>query len=413
MRYMATSLSFMVFGLLTLYALYEVMPREGKTLNAVLLEMMSESWDHRVAYGFVSITLAAEAMVLFIAAQTGFLGGPRILASMASDRWVPTKFTNLNDRFVTQNGVLLMGMAALLMIGISRGSVHFLVVLYSINVFITFTLSQLGMVRHSWISRAKEPSWKSHLTVNAIGFVLTSFILVAVTVIKFAEGGWFTLAVTGGLIVFVSLIHQHYEDTAKMLRRLDDLVLEAVARIEENPKKEGDGSRPVCDPKAPTAVVLVNGFTGFGLRTVYLLMQNFHTYYRNFVFVEIGIVDAGTFKGREELERLEASVREDLDSYVEVMRWHGYHAEYYFALGTDVVEEVGKLAPRILEKFPNATFFGGQLVFRRDFFFSQWLHNYTVFAIQRALYQQGIPVFILPVKVPEGKDEVQPLLPSG
>lgn len=409
MRYMAISLSVMVFGLLTLYALYEVEPQAGRTLNAVLFSKMSSSWHPRIAYALVSVTLMSEAMILFIAAQTGFIGGPRILANMAVDRWVPTKFAILNDRFVTQNGILLMGGAALGMMTLSRGSVHFLVVLYSINVFVSFTLAQLGMVRHAWASRTRDPHWATCLRTNGAGFVLTSFILLSVTVVKFKEGGYLTLLITGGLVVFVSLIRRHYADTAALLSRLDDLVLEALSRIEENPKKDRNGARPVCDTKAPTAVVLVNGFTGFGLRTVYLVMQNFHTYYRNYVFVQIGVVDAGSFKGKEELARLEASVREDLSSYVELMRWHGYHAESYYALGTDVVEEVGRLAPKIIEKFPHATFFGGQLVFRRDFFFSQWLHNYTVFAVQRNLYQQGIPVFILPVKVPEAKEEVGPL----
>ncbi len=109
--------------------------------------------------------MVSSAALLFIAAQTGFFGGPRVLANMAVDRWMPTRFATLSDRLVTQNGVLLMGGAALLVTylsGILRlGAVSVMVVLYSINVFITFSLSQLGMVRHWWLERAKEPRWKT------------------------------------------------------------------------------------------------------------------------------------------------------------------------------------------------------------------------------------------------------------
>ena len=91
--------------------------------------------------------------LLLVAAQTGFLDGPRVLANMALDRWFPTKFAALSDRLVTQKGILIMGVSALAMMVITKGSVMFLVVLYSINVFITFCLSQLGMVRHWYAGR--------------------------------------------------------------------------------------------------------------------------------------------------------------------------------------------------------------------------------------------------------------------
>src|SRR5262249_40924366 len=154
MRYMAFSLAFTVFGLMVGYLLYHVQPpAEGeapKTLNAVLFESMTAQWPAAWATWFVRITLIAEAARLFIAAQTGFIDGPRVLSNMALDRWFPTRFGMLSDRFVTQNGILLMGAAATIMMLMTGGSVRQLVVLYSINVFITFVLSQLGMTKHWW-----------------------------------------------------------------------------------------------------------------------------------------------------------------------------------------------------------------------------------------------------------------------
>jgi hypothetical protein len=81
------------------------------------------------------------------------------------------------------------------------------------------------------------------------------------------------------------------------------------------------------------------------------------------------------------------------------MRQHGFCAEAFTAIGTDVVGEISRLAPKILERFPQAIFFGGQLVFPRETFLTRFLHNYAVFAAQRQFYQQGLPLLILPIRV--------------
>src|ERR1035438_6962152 len=92
MRYMAVSLSLTVAGLLVAYLFFRVTPQEGKTLNAVLFERLTISWPHGLALAFILVTLASEAALLFVGAQTGFLDGPRVLANMALDRWFPTRF---------------------------------------------------------------------------------------------------------------------------------------------------------------------------------------------------------------------------------------------------------------------------------------------------------------------------------
>ena len=214
MVYMAVSLSFVVGGLLLAYLLYHVEHVNGKTLNAVLFERMTAAWPATPAKIFVVAALASSAALLFIAAQTGFFGGPRILANMAVDRWMPTRFASLSDRLVTQNGVLLMGLAAVAVLVLAaalstQATVSVLVVLYSINVFITFSLSQLGMVRHWWLERATTPTWKRKLCVNGFGLLLTSGILISLCVVKFSEGGWVTLLVTGILVAAAFWVKRH------------------------------------------------------------------------------------------------------------------------------------------------------------------------------------------------------------
>ena len=397
MRYMAWSLSITVMGLMIAYIFLDVKDTPGKTLNAVLFDSITTSWGGAAGQSFVWITLLSEAVLLFIAAQTGFLDGPRVLANMALDNWLPKKFATLSDRLVTERGILVMGFASLAMMIGSNGSVDFLIVLYSINVFITFTLSQLGMVKHWWQERGTEKLWLRKIVVNGIGLILTTFILISVVMLKFNEGGWITMVITGTLVMLALFIKGHYNKTYETLKRLDIIVEAAVmsgADIDSKNQPE-----PVCNPKAKTAAILVNGFNGLGLHTLFSISRLFSGVYKNFIFVEIGPVDAGNFKGADEIEHLNNYVNTESEKYVRYMKEHGYHAEAFTSIGTDVVDEINKLVPKITEKYPDIVFFGGQLVFTNESLMDRWLHNYTVFAVQQNLYNRGIPFLILPIRV--------------
>jgi hypothetical protein len=116
-----------------------------------------------------------------------------------------------------------------------------------------------------------------------------------------------------------------------------------------------------------------------------------------FVFVHIGCVDSRTFKGPADVGHLQNQVKSELDRYVDFMRRHGHYAEGFYSIGIDIVDEITQITPKILERFPNSVFFGGQLVFPEDSFPSRWLHNYIVFAVQRRFYREGIPFVILPI----------------
>jgi hypothetical protein len=136
-----------------------------------------------------------------------------------------------------------------------------------------------------------------------------------------------------------------------------------------------------------------------GVQALSSIFKLFDRTYKNYVFIQIGVIDAGVFKGVEEIQRLQDEVSEGVDKYVKLITSYGYHADSFTSVGTDVVEEITKLAPAILEKYPNAVFFGGQIVFPDDSMITRWLHNYTVFASQRKLYKDGIPFVVLPIKV--------------
>jgi amino acid transporter len=410
MAYMAFSLAFMVLGLMVCYVLMEVHHVPGKTMNAVLFESLTAHWPAGWGNTFVWVTLFSEAAILFVAAQAGFLGGPRVLANMAVDHWAPTRFTLLSDRLVTQNGVVLMGVAAGLVMLLTGASVQYLVVLYSITVFITFVLSQAGLVKYWWAHRERVAHWKRRFITSVVALTLCGFILITMTMIKFFEGGWITLLILGALITLALVVRQHYEKVGKIIKRLDTLVNAmrmstggaSLGRIMGDGSEGGEGSEgkaPKFDPKARTAVLLVSGFNGLGLHTLLSIIRLFGGIYRNFIFVEVALIDAGNFKGAEEVDNLKKHVDGELAEYVQLIEKHGYYGEAISVVSHDVVEGSAEVAPKLREKFPQAVFFMGQLVFPEESFVSRLFYNNAVFAVQRRLYHVGIPFIIMPVRV--------------
>ncbi|MBP1638320.1 MAG: amino acid/polyamine/organocation transporter, superfamily, partial [Bacteroidetes bacterium] len=296
MRLLAISLSAAVLGLIISYFLFGVHLQPGKTMNAVLINNAVASWNPVVGQTYLYITLISEATLLFVAAQTGFLDGPRVMANMAHDSWLPRRFSMLSDRLVSQNGILIMGIAAFFVIWLSKASVGFLVVLYSINVFITFSLSQYGMVKHWIIERKTDKNWLRKLLINGIGFILTTFILITVIVIKFDEGGWITILITGALVAMAVYIKTHYNKIGKEIGRIQQIMNskmpETIAELKKHHKRKSDTAIDVSDM---TAVILVNGYSGIGLYSLFKILSKFKDVYKNFVFIQIGIVDADSF----------------------------------------------------------------------------------------------------------------------
>jgi amino acid transporter len=397
MVYMAVSLALTAGGILVCYLLMGAHPVEGQTMNAVLADRVSHAWHLGpipVGRMFYIITLVAEGALLFVAAQAGFIDGPRVMANMASDSWLPHRFAALSDRLTTQNGVLLMGGSAFLALLYTKGNVSALVVMYSINVFLTFSLSQVGMVRF-WIGGRKEhPDWKRHLPINLLGFLLCVGILAVTVAEKFTEGGWVTLLITGVAVMICIFIHRHYGTVRRGLSHLDKL----FADIPIDPKKEELGP---TDPAKPTAVIFVGNYGGLGVHTVLTLLRMFPGQFTNMVFISVGAIDSGNFKGAHEVEHLKTTTRDALGKYVGLARRLGLSAEFRFAVGTDVVDEATKLAIQVAKEFPRSIFFSGKLLFERQAWYHKILHNETAFAIQHRLQFSGHAMVILPVRVRE------------
>jgi amino acid transporter len=395
MRYMAVSLAVIAAGILVNYLLYQVRPVPGKTLNAVLWSAIAGhvfAPGNRIGEILVALTLISAGTLLFVAAQTGFLGGPRVLVYMAFDRWVPSRFSNLSERLVTSNGVLFIGLSAGAVLLVTQGAVHILVVLYSINVFLTFALAQLGMCRDALHLKREGKPWRGPLIISMLGFVVTGSLLIGTVAFKFMEGGWATLFATGIICLVCVSIRQHYIRTGVSLRRLD----ESLSNV---PLPSTEPTQAPLKRTAQTAILTVVGFGGLGIHSLLNLFRVFPHQFKQVVFVSVGAIDSGRFKGADEIDALRASTESDLQKYVDFARKLGLPAEYRFAIGTDIVDELEQLIVKVSEDYPRSVSFGGQLVFQKERSVLRWLHNQTCPALQRRLAFHGLPMVILPVRV--------------
>jgi len=409
MRYMAISLAFTASGLLLCYLLWDIHPIEGqgsKTMNAMLAEAFFAKWPGgRV---LVSLTLISEAALLLVAAQTGFLDGPRTLANLAVDSWAPRRFAALSERLTTQNGVGLMAIASLgaLLYASSQSAataaggasaaagvdpVSRLVTMYSINVFLTFTLSMISMSRYWWHAERERPNRTRRLALFVTGGLICSMILIVTIVEKFTEGGWVTIGVTGACIVSCLLIRRHYVAVAEKLSTL----YADLAHLDLPGK-------PVVrepDPREPTAVVLVSSYGGLGIHTVLNVFRSFPDHFKNLVFASVGVIDSGVFKGEHAVGGLEKRTTSMLQKYVDLGQRLGVPSTLRVEVGIDAVEAAEELCHAVAKEFPRSTFFAGKVIFKEEGVFQRFLHNETAVALQKRLHFGGLTMVILPARV--------------
>ncbi len=396
MLYMASSLAFTAGGILLCYLLWRAWPEPGKTMNAVLLEKVYSSWtigQWHVGAGLVVVSLLSEGALLFVAAQTGFIDGPRVLSNMALDHWMPHRFTNLSERLVTKNGIAIMGFFAAALLIYTRGAVSFLVVLYSINVFLTFSLTEMGMSRF-WITegRTHHKHWFRNLLVHLTGLTLCLTILIIITIEKFSEGGWLTLVVTIATIGLCFMIKKHYSGVSDEIRKLDSILCELPA--DGQPKGVSK-----IDPSKPVAALLVSGYSGLGMHSLLAVHHLFPGWYKDMLFLSVGAVDSGHFKGVADVQALKQSTGENLKRYVACAQGMGLNADYRYSIGTEILTEAEQLCKQVAAEFPRVTFFLGNLIFKKENLYYHLLHNDTAYALERRLQFEGLQTVVLPIRM--------------
>ena len=158
---------------------------------------------------------AATLLILILAANTAYADFPRLSSILARDRFVPRQFANQGDRLVFSNGILMLSGFAIVLVVAFRGDTHALLPLYAIGVFISFTLSQSGMVRR-WL-RLREHGWQWRVWVNGVGALVTGIVMLTLAVTKFTEGAWLVVVVIPVIMRLFVVMHRHYDEVASAL----------------------------------------------------------------------------------------------------------------------------------------------------------------------------------------------------
>jgi len=406
MIYMAISLAITAGGLMVAYLLFELDLKKhatslleqkeltGRTMNDLLTEWFASGiLPAPLAQIFRWVTVLSEATLLLVAAQAGFIGGPKCLATMAHDSWVPHWFGSLSERLASHYGILLIGLSSVAALWANSGKVSTLIIMYSINVFVTFSLSMIGMTMHWYGHRGRHPLWRRRVALFAFGTVMCLSILAVTVSYKFWEGAWKTIVVTGIVWALALLIRRYYRHVTTRLKGLD----ESLGTIEV----QGTPNLSPIDPNAHTAAILVGGYSGLGVHTLLNAVRFVPNHFKNMVFISVGVVDSGNFKGVEEVERLRDHIEGSLEKYVDLARRLGFPSVGYMSIGTDVVDELEQLCRVVHRDLPKTVVFAGQLVFQRETWYGALLHNQTAYSLQRRLQWDGVPMVILPTRVRE------------
>ncbi len=374
------------------YLLFSIQRVEGQTLNATLAHQLFTGMhlNHLLVGAWLAgLTITAESALLLAAAQTGFIDGPRVMAYMAIDSWLPRRLAMLSERLTIQNGVLLIGGAGAAALAYTRGHVDVLVVMYSIDVFATFSLSETGMVRF-WIQhRRDEPKWKRHLSIHATGLALCFSILCVMLSMKFTEGGWLTVAATLLCIGVCFAIRRHYRWTTRRIHEIEQT-------FEVLPDNRA-GHTGKFDPQQRTAIVLVDESQPLAKHCFLSVFRLFPEAFHNVIFASVGIIDSGLFKGGNQVEALEKHTKGILSQCIHFAEQNGVPAHAAHRIGTDMVQEASELCLELFQKYPGSVIFAGELAFDEPRWCDSLLYNETAYAIQHRLRVVGVPVMILPV----------------
>jgi amino acid transporter len=216
---MAALLATLFIGITFLAVNFAIIPIEFPKQTVIAQVARTVYGDGFAFYLFQAFT----AVLLFLAANTSFNAFPRLLAILAQDGHMPRQFALRGDRLAFSYGIIVLASLAAALIVIFGGSTHLLIPLYAVGVFIDFTISQSGMIRH-WL-RERSPGWRRRLAINAFGATLTGIVAIIVTSVKFIDGAWLVLVLIPMLVGIMSFIHRQYAAQEAELRVRDDGVL--------------------------------------------------------------------------------------------------------------------------------------------------------------------------------------------
>jgi hypothetical protein len=257
-----------------------------------------------------------------------------------------------------------------------------------------------------WRRHRERKQWKRRLLLFAMGAGLCLIILLTTLYEKFAQGGWITVTITAIVIGVCFLIRRHYRGVAEQLERLYEELGDVAGGSGLFQNTSADKLLPPRVPasplpRVPLAGILVGSYNGVGIHTVLNIFRTFPGHFKGIVFLSVGVVDSGQFKGEHALDELRARTEEMLSQYVALADSLGVPATSRLAIGTEAVAEAEQLCLATAKEFPRIVFFAGKMIFQRERWYHRLLHNETALAVEKRLRWAGITMMTLPIRVRE------------
>jgi hypothetical protein len=233
--------------------------------------------------------------------------------------------------------------------------------------------------------------------LSLIGLIVCASILVVTLAEKFTAGGWLTLLITSAVVTFCWFVKGHYAVINTQVRRLDKLLTLPLTRVVKKV--------PPLDPQKPTAAFLISDSIGQGMHTLLWVQRMFPNHFRNFVFMSAGVVDVGSYGSEVSLKKMQKTLAERLQYFIDFSQEHGLAAVSRTRYGNDPIEELEMLAEEVNAEFPNTVFFSATLIATQDNWFHRKLHSEIPILLQRHLLLRGMQMVVIPVKLEDGNLE--------
>lgn len=412
------SLAFMASGLLVAYQRAGVtydMTEGGKyTMNYVLAEHFTRGAG-TLGWLFLVVTMASESILLIVAAQAGFVGGPRTMANMAADKLLPPHFNTLSERLTTHYGVWVIGALSLAFLWISYvlapdhekdKSGEVLVGMYSINVFLGFMLGFTSTTKVAYKNRT-DPKWRRRIPGLALATAVAAGMFVLMLVEKWDEGAKPTVIVTAGALSLCLWIDRYY-------RKFGEKITSQSQRLPRGPVTDPVEMAALGDLEmnAPTVFVCVSGNNALAEHTVLHARHQFPD--RQLCLLIAEPVDASMFQHEGDgLAHVRKHARRELDGILSFAHSYGLRAGGLLVEGVNTADALADAIYDESSKYSRVTVVAGNVVYTTSTPLAVLFHNQVTRTLDTLLGIRGIPMLKVPFRIVGYNGDAKPATTPG
>jgi amino acid transporter len=384
-----------LLAILVGYFLYDVRPAGDETLNAILFEHAAAAFGGGpLAHGLmVTVPLLSEAALLIVAAQTGFVDGPRILGALATDRFMPRRLMRLNGRLAPAPGILVIATLAFVATLLVRGALSPLLVVFVVSVFVTFSISQWAMFRDA-ASRRSAPD----AIVHAVSLVLCLVILGG-TIESWRAGSVAALALILVVTVLALVIRRRYDaiERAVEVRHADAAPPGAVTVAGPPQPVAAD---PSSHHEPPIAVLLVDQRREFGRLALDWLGSSLPVGLSGIVLASVSLIDAEAVESEGHLRQLEAARRKEVERLAAEARSFGLPVTVDMRRGADVFETAVAMIKDLMRSRSKPSVVVGFRSALDETVVDPLLRDDLAVKLQARLGRERIPMIVVSIPLP-------------